>query len=511
MHQILIRLDANEEIGTGHFWRCFTLAKALLETPCEVVFVSRFMPDNLERLLLNSNMSFCRIEKGKPEDYKLASEIPEKSSKLQSLDAQDTMQAIANYKQPVWTIVDNYALGYRWEKTIMALGCKILAIDDLHNRRHYCDLLLDQNLITGGEKLYRKLVPGHCRLLFGPRYCILRDEFFEAYRNRKAKTTIKNRLLISFGGTDSSNLTFRTISTLNTLQKVHDSSNKLIPEVVIGNQNRNKEKLVRYCKKLKIKLHVQTKQFAEIMANSDLAIGAGGLELWERCSMGLPSLVVESATNQKEQILQAAQAGVIYAPDPELSLDDVLKKHLYALAANTNLKNLLKDNCRTLFDFKGKKRIIDCFKMDKLELRAVSLSDAELIYKWRNNPQVRKYSVDSGCISLAEHKKWLVEKIKNKNSILLLGILKQKPCGVIRYELSVNNAEVSIYLDPLQIGKGIGYQLLCSGEKWLMDNQPNIIKITATVLEENLPSASMFNNAGYHKRLSVMEKFLKDD
>jgi len=509
MTAILFRVDANESIGSGHFWRCLALAIEARRQNAKTFFAARFCPDGLIILLEKYGVTYLPISGATEAFYKAAAQNPGQNARLQRADAAATLEATKHCPKFDWVVVDHYALGTTWEKAMVATGCKILVIDDLHNRRHYCDLLLDQNLIFDGESYYRKFVPKHCELLLGPRFNILRGEFATAYRQKKeVQQKQRMKLLVSFGGSDSENHTMQVIKAVRELKRKKLLDPMLQVQVVIGGQNRHRQLISRYCEKHDIQFHYQTNKMANLMANADLAIGGGGLELWERCSMGLPTIVFETAANQKTQLEHAARAGLVYCPDREDSPAVAIRKHLPAFFANANLRYLLRDRCSELFDFQGPRRIISRMNLQNIRVRKVTLDDAKLIYDWRNSPTVREFSLHSGAISFATHKKWLEEKIKSRKSVLLLGLHDEKPFGVLRYDVKVQNAEVSIYLDPAKKGAGYGGKLLVAGDKYLMENYPFVSKIEATVLANNFRSMHMFENHGYARNAYVLEKHL---
>jgi len=290
--RIAIRVDASGEIGTGHLMRCITLADALKRRGAKIRFVSRCMPEHLRGMLVAKGQEFMLLSSSPSEAISGGLSHARWLGASQHTDAQDTIQALADETWD-WLIVDHYALDVHWESALRQTAKNIFAIDDIADRQHDCDLLLDQNFYTDMETRYTGKVPVHCRLLLGPRYALLREEFRHMRDHVKPRTGPVKRILIFFGGVDVDNYTFRAIEAL-----VHIGIPDLLVDVVIGAQHPCREQIESECLRHGFICHVQTGRMAELMAAADLAIGAAGSASWERCCLGLPALIVSLADNQ---------------------------------------------------------------------------------------------------------------------------------------------------------------------------------------------------------------------
>ena len=190
--------------------------------------------------------------------------------------------------------MDHYGLDEEWERLLRPHAAKIMVIDDLADRRHDCDLLLDQNLFIDGELRYDELVSPACTKLLGPKYALLRKEFRDAKKNLRERTGEVKRVLVFLGGADPDNITGLSIEALSAPEFLH-----LQVDVVIGLQNPNREKIERLVHaRPRTALHIQAANMAELMCAADLSIGAGGSTTWERLSLGLPSIIIPIAKNQ---------------------------------------------------------------------------------------------------------------------------------------------------------------------------------------------------------------------
>lgn len=322
--KVVFRTDASLQIGSGHVMRCLTLADALAAQGVNCQFISRDHPGHLLEAIRQrgykenslvapvNNVKFAI--KSIVEDSPNLVQEPAHTAWLGSTwqtDAQETA-AILSTLQPDWLVVDHYALDQRWESAMQPYCKKIMAIDDLADRAHHCDLLLDQNLGRQPQD-YAALVPASCQVLTGPRYALLRPEFAalrEYSLNRRANLQnpqIKN-LLITMGGVDLPNATGQVLEILKTCPLPDDCR----ITVVMGTTAPALAQVRQLAEQMPwtTTVLVNVMDMAQHMADSDLAIGAAGGTSWERCSLGLPTLMVVLADNQQTgaQALEAAHA-----------------------------------------------------------------------------------------------------------------------------------------------------------------------------------------------------------
>jgi UDP-2,4-diacetamido-2,4,6-trideoxy-beta-L-altropyranose hydrolase len=212
----------------------------------------------------------------------------------------------------------------------------ILVIDDLANRAHDCDVLLDQNYRLNLAHRYDGLVPANCTKLLGPSHLLLRPEFIKARKTLKRDFSTVRRILVNFGGTDEPNLSMRAVNAIRSLQLTN-----LFVDVVVGQTNPHKAALRQEIGELQgFALHVQTNRIAALYCAADLAIGASGSGTWERCSLGLPSLALVLADNQREAARELGEAGII------VNLGEAKDISIASLAAE--LDSLIKDPIRRM-------------------------------------------------------------------------------------------------------------------------------------------------------------------
>ena len=420
----------------------------------------------------------------------------------QHTDAQASIQALSDQTWD-WLIVDHYALDARWESAHRQTAKNILAIDDLADRQHDCDVLLDQNFYGDMDTRYTGKIPEHCRLLLGPRYALLRYEFRQSRVRVKPRTGPVKRVLVFFGGVDADNYTGRAVEALIDL-----GIDGLHVDVVVGAQQPHREQIELACTMQHFECHVQTKCMAELMATADLAIGAGGSATWERCCLGLPTLSICTAENQVRQIADAASEGLLYAPAIKDDLTGTIRRHLCALMENGYLRLSISRRAMQVVDGRGVLRVIGNLDCSDIKIRAAVREDLKQLFEWRNHPTVRVVSRNPGVISWEDHQKWFSSVIKDPERLVLIGQREGVPLGVVRFDIHGDEAEVSIYLVPGIQRAGEGSDLLRSAERWFAANRPDVRKLCAQVLGGNERSQRLFIGAGYQVGSTTFSKRL---
>ena len=336
----LFLADAGPEVGGGHVMRCLTLARVLVERGAECAFVeSRAAAPVLRRF-------------GWPGQTLLAMIGAEDLQGLLTFAA-----GLADRFDPQLIVVDHYGVGAEAEAQLRAPGRRVLAIDDLAVRRHDCDLLVDPGFGRRREA-YEDLIPAHAAALVGPTYALVRPEFAAARQralSRRAKHEPVRRALVALGLTDVGAITRRAVAAL--LPQLGD----VRLDVAIGAEAASREALVRLAHNdRRIHLHVDTDEMASLMADADVAVGAGGSSTWERATVGLPSITVVLADNQRDVAQQMGAAGLSLAldaaqPDFERQLVQTWRE----LAADPALRWRLASSSSDACDGHGGPRVAD--------------------------------------------------------------------------------------------------------------------------------------------------------
>jgi UDP-2,4-diacetamido-2,4,6-trideoxy-beta-L-altropyranose hydrolase len=302
MIKVVFRTDASLDIGTGHVMRCLTLAQVLRKQGVDCHFVCRQHPGNLIDLIHQRGFGVRTLPMPDLSKQKSGNKVSGSHGNWLRTDLQvdvdQTQIAIADEVFD-WMVVDHYAIDASWEKQLKSSYRRLMVIDDIADRPHECDFLIDQNL---GRRVqdYQGLVPKSCQLLVGPQYSILRPEFSELRQYSLAKRvnpTLKH-LLISMGGVDKNNAAGQVLEKLKDCNLPSD----LRITVVMGPHAPWLTQVRQQAENLSIQTEVLVgvDNMAKLMAQCDLAIGAAGCTSWERCCLGLPTLLIVLANNQIE-------------------------------------------------------------------------------------------------------------------------------------------------------------------------------------------------------------------
>lgn len=320
---VAFRVDASLDIGTGHVMRCLTLAGALAASGAECRFICRQPPGHLIEHIRNKGYRIDTLLPAGTSMLAMRGESQPRSYPPHAdwlgcpwkTDAAET-RAILSQDEPDWLVVDHYALDARWEQALQGSYKKLMVIDDLADRPHACDLLLDQNL--GREPGdYEALTPAHCKRLIGPRYALLRPEFaaLREYSLQRRQQPALKRLLITMGGVDQPNATGKVLEALKTCPLPSDCQ----ITVVMGASAPWLEQVRSLAATMPwtTTVRVSISDMAQVMADSDLAIGAAGATSWERCCLGVPTVVLVLAENQRSIAQALSDAGAALLIDAE--------------------------------------------------------------------------------------------------------------------------------------------------------------------------------------------------
>lgn len=354
---IVFRADASEQIGTGHVMRCLALADYLSANGAKCYFITKELERNLITLIEEKAHNVFRI---KP-DLKSydRSDIGMYESWLGSSQISDANSSIEHISglNPHWIVVDNYSLDKTWEKLLKPYCSNLLVIDDLANRSHECDLLIDQTVLRN-QNCYKDIVNANCRLLCGSNYALLRPEFLE-WRIKSINKSIGDlpfRILLNLGGIDQNDVTSKVIDSLRNCDLPANTE----ITVVMGSKSPYIYKVTEKIKLLSYPSIVYSgiSNMAEVMSKSHICIGAAGSSSWERCCVGLPSITIAIADNQLEiaRNLQRCGAGII------IKIDDVMNN--LNTAINDLIKNwdLYRAACFEVSDGTGCSRVVQAME-----------------------------------------------------------------------------------------------------------------------------------------------------
>lgn len=347
---ILFRVDASEDIGTGHVMRCLVLADQLRANGIKSHFVCRAHAGNMMGIIEDKGHTVSELSASKPGG--LFADNDKFLGDSWEADAAAIVGLVGN-KPISWIVVDHFSIDHRWEAWVKnaLVGIKIMVIDGLANRPHQCDLLLDQTYSKKGISKWVGLLPDQCVLMVGPQYALLRPEFHAKNNISRVHSGELKRILVSFGGIDKPNATDVIVKAILSLTDV-----PVVVDVLLGAGNPSIARLRdRYVGNNKVKLHVQPANIANIMYDADLAITAGGTTVWELCASGVPMVIVSIADNQVQLAKDLDEYGnAIYLGGLVEQTGGFLKKQLKAFQEDGTLLITMSEKSKKLVSINHK-------------------------------------------------------------------------------------------------------------------------------------------------------------
>lgn len=354
--RISFRVDGSERIGGGHVMRCLALADALAGRGAACTFLSSEMPAALAARIRAGGHRLVEIEPQTEAAQGTDWELEGLPSEAQAADASRTVAAFGG-GQAEWLVLDHYRLGAAWQREVRRHCDRILVVDDLANRAHDCDLLLDQTFGRAAAD-YVPLVPPGCRILTGPRYAPLRPEFAAARGAalERRRPGPAGRLLITLGSTDVGGITGRV------LEQALTAGVRLPIDVVLGASAPSLAAVEALARdNPQVRVHVEAGEMARLMAAADLAIGAAGTTSWERCCLGLPAIVLVLAANQRYIAEQLDAAGAHRLVESESG--EALRSALLALLEDGEGRAAMAERAARVTDGRGAERLCDAMLM----------------------------------------------------------------------------------------------------------------------------------------------------
>ena len=337
--RIVFRADASLEIGTGHVMRCLTLAEELRRRGVQCEFVCRDLPGNRN------------------------AEVQRRGFPIEVGDVPRFEGASASCPEAAWLVVDHYALDAQWERQLRPFARRIMVIDDLADRPHGSELLLDQTLgRTPGD--YAALVPEGCRLLCGPEFALLRPEFAALRPGSLARRAARvgERILVSMGGIDKDNATGCVLEALSVCGLPDEAK----VTVIMGSRAPWLEQVRAQAAALPCpaEIAVDVDDMAERMASSDFAIGAAGSTSWERCCMGLPAALVVLADNQEKVCRELVAAGAAFELGAPEDIDRTLPSIIARMIREPAELHRMSVAAAAVCDGRGAARVADALLAD---------------------------------------------------------------------------------------------------------------------------------------------------
>ncbi len=479
--RLVIRADANGVMGTGHVMRCLALAEEWRDRGGQVVFVGRIEPEALRRRIESEGVGLVDLAGYYPDPadllamHRLAGEQLGRQASLG------------------WLVLDGYHFDAAYQQVMREAGWQLLVIDDLGQLADYhCEALLNQNLY-GPDIPYN--CPPEATMLLGPRYALLRREFWLSDEER-VFPAVARRVLVAMGGADQHNVTALVLSALAV-----SGMDGLEVKAVVGAANPHVEVLAGLVAGLpfRCELMCDVPDMAVVMRWADVAVTAAGTTTYELACVGIPFLTLVTADNQEENATQLARQGVAMALGWHDALgQDALSSRLREFLQDGGQRQAQAGMGRELVDGWGASRVVIALLVRGLTLRPAGWLDRDEILCWANDAETRKNSFCSEPISQEGHEQWLAAKLVAPDCRLWLAELSGNiQMGMVRFDLGEGMAEISVNLNPRLRGQGLGSVLISAACAKLFREEQGVGRITALVKKENHASLHVFTSANF--------------
>ena len=493
--KVVFRVDASLEIGTGHVMRCLTLAQVLKDNGASVDFICRQHEGNLIDKIRSREFDVYELELLEESEVDTKLSHSRWLGVTQKQDADDCIN-ILKLKETDWLILDNYALDEDWHCKLKPYYEKLIVIDDLLDRKHRCDILLNHTFGCQ-QNDYAAFVPNNCKLLLGSQYALLRPEFvkWRVYSlERRSKPDFK-QLFINMGGVDIDDITGQVVKELQTCAL--PSNINIV--IVMGGFTPHLEdvRIAADALPYKTEIKVDVDNMAEIMANADIAIGASGSTTWERCCLGLPTIQIAIAKNQ---ILSAK----MLAHHNAVKLVTEIKEVGHLLENSAEWMENIGVTASQICDGKGAYKVFNRMSDYKITLDNfgdfelcnyinLNMDDKILALNMRNHPRIRKWSYNQKSISKKDHVEF-IENLENETDRRYF-LIKQQNNIIGSFNFRKinfhNSAEFGIYTNPFIQSRGAGSLLEAVASQYAFI-ELGVKKIISEVLSDNERAINFF-------------------
>ena len=483
----VFRVDSSDQIGTGHLTRCLTLASSLVEQGYECLFIATQDEKKGPGVPQLGGFSVHWIPP-EPDSAPGADGWVE-------YDLLRTKEIVSRLPQsPDWLIVDHYDIDSRWELEMRSYVSKIMVIDDLADRTHDCDLLLDQNLVASMDDRYQMKLPPKCITLLGPRYALLNREYASLRDKTSSREGPVENVLIFFGGADTSNMTGRCIDSFLELQRPD------IEVTVVAGPNHPYIKELTPQIEPHSNIHLQSNlpTLAPLISKADVAIGASGCTNWERLCLGLPSLVITLAPNQVPIASECDNRKLVrWVGNAESVTQTEITTALKAIIED-GLDPAWSRRCGDTVDGEGLDRVcaaITVGRETEVSIRHAVLSDEDLVLDWANDPTTRLNAFNPEKISINEHQVWFRKRIQNLGRCYFYIAETETgiPVGQVRFERQADKWEIHYSIGPSLRFRGLGRKVLRAALNQLRMEEPGSLTF-GQVKTANIASMKVFES-----------------
>jgi UDP-2,4-diacetamido-2,4,6-trideoxy-beta-L-altropyranose hydrolase len=480
---LVIRADANQQIGFGHVMRCLALAQAWQERGGVTFVTDSNLPTAIRMLFQKQNVAYTLLESSP------------------NSDQQQTI-AVAQHLGAEWVVIDSYHFDENYLAALKSAGFHLLCIDDLGQLARYdADLVLNQNIYaTAG------LYPTCPRtaLLLGTTFSLLRREFRTLLPIEAALPDFARNLLITLGGSDANNV---TLMVLQALARITQVTFDIV--VVVGGGNPHFDSLQSAAVKLphRVRFERNTDAMASLMYQADMAVTASGSTLWELAFLGVPSVALVTADNQLRNAERMHQLDAVALA--QLNVED-LSRQIMALAGSASRRGKMRSLLQAMVDGRGASRTVSAMieweHDEPYRLRLAQWEDRYTLWEWANDPVTRQNSFNPQPIPWEDHIAWFMNKIHSQRTRIWILEYLTFPVGQIRYDQTdERTALISFTVSPNWRGKGLGTKMLNSTAQTAM-RMLEVDQVEGETYARNTASVRAFEKAMFSVAAQKMQQ-----
>jgi UDP-2,4-diacetamido-2,4,6-trideoxy-beta-L-altropyranose hydrolase len=471
---LICRVDANAQIGLGHLMRSLALAEAWRRAGGQAFFFMRPTSPRVGDCLTACGFRIETLRSPGPFD-----------------DLHRTI-ATCRVRRAAWLSVDGYHFDSEYFDGLRSAGIRSLALDG-EGRLDRCaaNIVLNQNL---GACVGNYIANSDTSYLCGPTYALVRSQFVARRGVKKTKCfDAPRRVLITMGGADPANLTPRVLAALE------KSRIGLEIRALVGPATPRQEFLVSLARQSRhrVEILVDCQDVARQMAWADLAIGAAGSTCWELACMGVPMLLVTVAENQQPVAAALDRQGLaMLLGSHETLRDDRIVAAVERLLAQPRQLSEMSRRGQSLIDGQGAARVVEIMLRGAVFFRAVSREDCKLLWHWANDLETRRASFCSSPICWREHVSWFLRRAAAFPTAFLALDARNRPLGVVRFDLEGEEATISLTVAPTWRGQGHGGRIVRAACDEMF-GQIDAARIVAYVKPDNFASIQLFKRSGF--------------
>jgi UDP-2,4-diacetamido-2,4,6-trideoxy-beta-L-altropyranose hydrolase len=471
---LLVRADGGPEIGIGHVMRCLGVAQAWRGKNAPCAWARAEAPSSLEARLIEEGIESVSLAAARG-----------------SLEDARELAELARARGAAWTLVDGYRFDLAYQEVLAGAGLRVAWMDDRGAPGAFvADLVVNPNVAIRSEWYER--CDARTRVLRGPRHAPLRREFNARPRREREFPARARRILISLGGADPDNA---SLAVMRAAVEAGAAGTEV--RVIAGPANPHLS-FLQAAATPGVEVVSSVVDMAEALEWADVAVTGAGGTVWEALYLGVPTLLVVIAGDQRGNAVELDRRGVVRLLGDGSALEGTrVAREVALLLEDRARRQEMSLSGRALVDGRGASRIVAAMREAEIGLRRAETGDSERLFQWANDPVARAASFSGAPIPWDDHRRWLEAKLADPACVLFVGTTSTGDAlGTVRFEREAASAIVSTTVDPSWRDRGYGAALIRAAcRAYLAGPSPETIE--AYVKEENEASRRAFLAAGF--------------